>query len=50
MTKLALEEDTMDYGWISHAFVWLIGAMTLVAVVGTVGALFSMGRSAYRKD
>jgi len=40
----------MDYGWMSHAFAWLIGLMSVVAVVGAVGALWSMGRSGYRKD
>lgn len=40
----------MDYGWLSHAFMWLIGAMSAVAVVGLVGALWSLGRAGYRKD
>lgn len=40
----------MDYGWISHALMWLIGLMSVVAVVGAAGALWSMGRSNYRRD
>lgn len=40
----------MDYGWMSHAFLWLIGVMSVVATVGAAAALFSMGRSGYRKD
>jgi len=40
----------MDYGWITRAFLWLIGLMSVVAVIGTAGALWSMGRSGYRKD
>lgn len=40
----------MDYGWITHAFLWLIGLMSVVTVVGSAGALWSMGRSGYRKD
>ena len=40
----------MDYGWITHAFLWLIGLMSVVTVAGIAGALWSMGRSGYRKD
>lgn len=40
----------MDYGWLSHAFMWLIGLMTVGAAIGAIGALFSLGRSGYRKD
>lgn len=40
----------MDYGWMSHALMWLIGLMTVAATVGSVAALWSMGRSNYRKD
>lgn len=40
----------MDYGWMSHALLWIIGAMSLVATVGAVAAMWSMGRSGYRKD
>lgn len=40
----------MEYGWMSHAFMWLIGIMTVCATVGSVAALFSLGRSGYRKD
>lgn len=40
----------MDYGWMSHALLWLIGAMTVGAVVSSIAAMWSMGRSGYRKD
>lgn len=40
----------LDGAFLSHAIFWLIGAMSLCAVVGVFGALFSMGRSGYRKD
>lgn len=43
-------EDTMDYGFWSHALLWLIGAMAAVGALGTVLAFWSMGRQAYRKD
>lgn len=39
----------MEYGFISHALLWLVGLMTVVTTVGVVGALWSMGRQAYRK-
>jgi hypothetical protein len=40
----------LDGAFLSHVIFWLIGAMTLGAAVATFGALFSMGRSGYRKD
>ncbi|MGO1798429.1 MAG: hypothetical protein ACTH2E_01430 [Microbacterium sp.] len=40
----------IDGAFLSHAILWLIGAMTVCATVLTVGALFSMGRTGYRKD
>lgn len=40
----------MDYGWMSHALLWLVGLMSVVATVGAIGAMCSMGRSGYRKD
>lgn len=40
----------MEYGLMSHILLWVIGAMTLVAAVSVVGAVFSLGRDAYRKD
>lgn len=40
----------MDYGWMSHALLWLVGLMSVVATVGAIGAMFSLGRSGYRKD
>jgi hypothetical protein len=43
-------EDTMDYGFWSHAILWLIGAMAAVGAVGVVLAFWSLGRQGYRKD
>ena len=40
----------MDYGWMSHVLLWLVGLMSVVATVGAIGALFSLGRSGYHKD
>lgn len=40
----------LDGAFLSHALLWLIGAMSVCAVVGSFGALFAMGRSGYRKD
>lgn len=40
----------MDYGWMSHALMWLIGLMSVAATVGAFAAMISMGRSGYRKD
>ncbi|MFT4259939.1 hypothetical protein [Microbacterium sp.] len=40
----------LDGAFLSHAIAWLIGAMTICAAVVTLGALFSLGRSGYRKD
>lgn len=40
----------LDGAFLSHALLWLIGTMTVCAVVGSFGALFAMGRSSYRKD
>ena len=34
----------------SHLLLWIIGAMAALGVLGTVGAIWSMGRQAYRKD
>ncbi|MFE5407941.1 hypothetical protein [Microbacterium sp. NPDC056569] len=43
-------EDPMDYGFWSHALLWLIGAMAAVGALGTVLAFWSLGRQGYRKD
>ncbi|WJL96017.1 hypothetical protein QSU92_02060 [Microbacterium sp. ET2] len=43
-------EDTMEYGFLSHVLVWVVGAITAVGAVGAVLAIFSMARTAYRKD
>ncbi|WP_267238055.1 hypothetical protein [Microbacterium sp. VKM Ac-2870] len=40
----------MDYGWMSHALLWIVGLMSVCATVGVVGAIWSLGRSGYRKD
>jgi hypothetical protein len=40
----------MEYGFLTHALAWLIGAMALVGAVATTLAFFAMGRQAYRKD
>lgn len=40
----------MDYGWMSHALMWIVGLMSVCALVSAVGAMWSMGRSGYRKD
>ncbi|MDQ0728939.1 hypothetical protein [Microbacterium sp. W4I20] len=40
----------LDGAFLSHALLWLIGAMSVCAVGGAFAALFSMGRSGYRKD
>ena len=40
----------MDYGFTTHAILWLIGAMAAVGGLLTLGALWSMGRANYRKD
>jgi hypothetical protein len=34
----------------SHVMLWIVGAIALMGLIGTVGAFFSMGRSGYRKD
>ena len=40
----------LDGAFLSHVLAWLIGAMTVCAAGLTFAALFSMGRSSYRKD
>ena len=40
----------IDGVFLSHALAWLIGLMSVAAAVVCFGALFSMGRSGYRKD
>ncbi|MCR2784318.1 MULTISPECIES: hypothetical protein [unclassified Microbacterium] len=39
----------MEYGFISQALLWLVGAMTVATTIGAVGALWSMGRQGYGK-
>lgn len=40
----------MDGGFVTHLFVWLIGAMALCTTVCVTGALVAMTRTGYRKD
>ncbi len=40
----------MDYGWMSHALLWLVGILSIGATLGFAGALWALGRSNYRKD
>ncbi len=40
----------MDAQTTSDILVAIIGVMSLVTVVGLIGAVFSMGRAAYRKN
>lgn len=40
----------LDGAFLSHALAWLIGAMTVCTAGAVTFALFSLGRSGYRKD
>jgi hypothetical protein len=40
----------IDGAFLSHALFWLIGAMTVCGAITSIGALFVLGRSGYRKD
>lgn len=40
----------MEYGFISHVLLWLVGVIAVGGLVGTVAAFWSMGRSGYRND
>ncbi|WP_273541856.1 hypothetical protein [Microbacterium cremeum] len=40
----------MEYGFLTHALLWLIGAMAALGALGTVLAFWGLGRQAYRKD
>lgn len=35
----------MDTGFFSHLLLWVVGGIALVGLVGTTGALFSLGRT-----
>jgi hypothetical protein len=35
----------MDYGWMSHALLWFVGALTTATALATIGALYALGRS-----
>jgi hypothetical protein len=38
----------MDYGWMSHALLWFVGALSAATAICVVGAFFSLGRSGYK--
>ncbi|SEB56399.1 MULTISPECIES: hypothetical protein [Microbacterium] len=40
----------LDGAFFSHVILWVIGAMTVCAAGFTFAALFSLGRTGYRKD
>ncbi|MFK3836562.1 MULTISPECIES: hypothetical protein [Microbacterium] len=40
----------LDGAFFSHVILWVIGAMTVGATIASFAALFSLGRSGYRKD
>lgn len=40
----------LDAASLSHVVLWVIGAIALCGVVSSFAAMFSMGRSGYRKD
>jgi len=37
--------NPMDYGWMSHALLWFVGALSAATAVCVVGAFLSLGRS-----
>jgi len=40
----------MDSGFFSHVVLWVIGGIAAFGLIGTVGALFTMGRTtSYKK-
>ena len=49
-TRLTLRRTLMDHGFMTHALLWLIGAMAAVGGLLTVAAFWSMGRANYRGD
>lgn len=40
----------MNAEFFSHLMLWIVGGIAALGLVGTVGAFWSMGRQAYRKD
>ena len=44
------ESGMFDDAFLSHVLFWLIGAMSVGVTVLLGAALYSMGRSSYRKD
>jgi len=39
-----------DGAFLSHVILWGIGGIAALGALGVIGAFFSMGRAAYRKD
>ena len=35
----------MDYGWMSHALLALVGIMTAGTLIASIGAMWSLGRA-----
>ncbi len=35
----------MEYGFLTHVLLWVVGAVALIGAVGTTLAFWSMGRS-----
>ncbi len=40
----------MEYGFASHALLWLIGAMAALGLLLTTVGFWALGRAAYRED
>ncbi|WP_259363333.1 hypothetical protein [Microbacterium esteraromaticum] len=40
----------LDAAFLSHVLLWVIGAIAVCGVVSSFAAMFSLGRSGYRKD
>lgn len=40
----------LDGAFFSHVIHWVIGAMSVFTAIACSAALFSLGRSGYRKD
>ncbi len=40
----------MEYGFMSHVLLWVIGLIAAAGLVGTVLSYWAMGRQSYYKD
>jgi hypothetical protein len=40
----------MPAEFFSHLMLWIVGAITALGLIGTVGAFWSLGRGGYRQD